>query len=565
MRNHFFAAGRVVAALLVSSIGAQAEMLVEYQPGMHLGQAFNSYTGALLEDCYVGQKDATVYNSSRADFTWDEVHTTEQMRRALGVSTSAGYNGGVTRAFGKATYVSSFKSNLSEINIVARMHIETGFDLLRDATLKPDVRKQVTGFFGGINPLKLRQRCGTHFVSSIVYGGELSAVMTEHVNSSKDYDEFKITASASQGAFSGSMEASSEIEESRFAHNLKIKGHLSGGSEEIFTDVPSLRLKFRNLRREVSGNLEQEITGNTKQIAQIPAVVERKTAPIEVVLTEYAMVGAEADKAAALDIAVNKLDKFKDFRDAAASVAETPSRFFVNPESVPFTFAKIDKLISKYVLDLRAQMNRCADAESGTGHECDFSGYPQPPTSPDADLPKLYADECNANWQPPRYGTEFAVMPRVSGDGSMGGNDVITIETTYEGKARQPLIQTTKVVAAETRGDHTTFSLTQKRSFFDPVAVPISCLLSADVSRQAAPGHWPVGGSENDYRSFDFNTPLIGKASCRTNKNREDDGYVGCNWIEFASIQLPLMHFELDQRTPENMLVPDWLAAGGNE
>lgn len=508
---------------------AQAEVRTEYLPGMLLGGGYDAITGELKQQCMKGTESKITLASSRVDFTWDEAISTENLRRMLQVDVAASFNAVAGSGSGKVAFLNSFNSRSSIVSIFAQKRIVSGEQRLVSPT------------YSSIRPADtFRRDCGTHYLATIVTGGELYALLSQRISSEEERRSFRAHANAKyRTAAEVNTSVSSDTERSTSDSRVQVTGGIAGGSSQDFGTPSELASRFAALRGEVDAG---------------------EPYPIEAVYLPYPDLPSEfLNKLDALQEAFERVARLKDFKESAAAVASNPAAYFVVRESLDAGATAIDQKTSKLILAIKRQMRRCSSSATGTELECDFSSYPIPALGTGSGLPPLYRSTCSPPWTPPSYFGEFTVLTHRQGDASMGGDDAVDISTGFTGSKGQPLQQVTTVLAYETSTGNTRFSDEHRRAFFDK-GQQAPCLLSANVSLNAS-GKAPLGRSEHDYRDLPFNTSLVKSAVCRTNQGGQDIGYVGCQTVVFAPIDLPLVHAEDEDGSPIPLKEPSWLAS----
>ena len=542
----------VVSALLATataSTSIHAEDLVEYRAGVTLGFGYNALTGEFTGPCFTGTTKPTFYESPRGTFLWEEAESLEDVRRKLNISVSAAYKGLGSSAQGRVSYLRNYNTSASNITIVARNRIETGFDALEDIRLTDYVRGKVE-VDGKQDLLALREQCGTHYVQAIIAGGELYATLSQTVRSEAESSEFSVAVSGSGSGYSGSANTSTALEQSRFDKTVKIQGSYAGGNGPNPTTPTDLKLQFQQLREQVRKVAADE--ASTKQ---------RKASPIDVALVKITRSGLDAQKLDALEVALGKEEALHTYAANVRAISASPSSYNLDPVNLHQTTQIIDQKVSAAIGSMRSQMRRCSEADEATvATACDFSRYPIAPGVHDSGLPSLYQEACLSPWQPPNYTTQFEGIPHTRHDASMGGGDTILIDTRYEGSQASGLTQTTRLFVYEST-HYTQFDKTLTRSFFNAASAPApACYLADPVNLTQVPGRVNVGNHHNVYHAITFDTDLVVDATCRTNQGGGDIGYVGCNRIAFKPIRLELEHIEKLIGPPAVQLrIPEWL------
>lgn len=524
-----------VGALALLPSLAAGQIRMDYLPGMVLGSSYDAITAEVKPACKAGdEKSSPALNS--ATFSWDEAASTDEIRKALNIDAAVAYkalNGNGASA--KVSVLNTSFSSRSVVSIVARNRIvDHSVDL---------VSTQSTG---QTDALAFRRKCGTHYLSSIIYGGELYAILSQTVTSEQEKDEFAAEAQATYAGLQADLSIKTALEKSRFAKSIKIQGNVSGGDAKIFMDPEELRKTFISFRASV---------------AKDGAV------PIEVVFTPYqGLSDVDEDKLDAINDAFVKLASIRDFRSELMAIQRGPQFYLVDPKSVAREALLIDKQATALDARVRKSMRKCAAKSSNASKACDFSNVAVAPAGEASGLPRMYKSSCLAPFQPPAYGAEFAGIPRVFGDNATGGNDVVRIATAYTGTMGQPLLQDTTVTIQETTTGDTMYELTLQRSLLDPVQ-RAGCGLAGTVTLPKVSGTVALGDPENDYRKLTFNTAYVDSAECRSNKFGSDDGYVGCQSIAFKPIDLPMIHAEtIGKSSLPAMSFPGWLqAASANQ
>lgn len=547
----------VCAFLLVNSHAANANdtRTIEYQSGVELGHGYNAFTGEFTAPCFEGTAEYKPHGAAKTTFAWDEAKDHQSVRKAFRLDASASYKAFGDGVSGKTSYLSAFQSAHSTATGLAIIRSETGATVLQNAKLRPEILQQASTA-GRLDPLAIRESCGTHYVRAINAGGELYGSITHTVSSEKEREEFRTAFSASGFGAKGSADTLSVEELERYRDSLTVVGGTTGTTGTVPVTLDELRSRFNQLHPEMSRLARLELDQN-----------KRHSAPIDFVVVPIALSSADRDKLASLEVAVRKLELLRQLQSEVQAIATNPDSYNVVHDGLQETAGNISSQVATLMQKVRAQMRTCSlspDAE--VARACDFSRVARMPESPTMGLPRLFSETCRTSWTPPKLGSSFSGLQRTKGDDSMAGNDVVEIYATYDGSPELGLTQRTTLRIYETKGDKSRYGpATDERHFFrklDPV--PPGCFLKASVERKSKAGRHSLR-SPNDYRWLTVNSGYVSRAECRSDRNGKDDGYVGCRDVEFLPVDLPLEHIErLIGPPPQTLVVPGWLVSASS-
>ncbi|MFM0061390.1 hypothetical protein PQR64_37925 [Paraburkholderia phytofirmans] len=324
------------------------------------------------------------------------------------------------------------------------------------------------------------------------------------------------------------------------------EGRKTGGSDKLNLDISNIRRTFDDFRTEVGGG---------------------QTHPITVFLAEHPVPPVTV-KSIALEESANLLLRYKDVERQLDSIESDSSLYFVKDEIPTSTVSSIRTLLRDNRNLLVSVMNKCkAASEKSAKSVCDLSrvslAYPPAVNQ----LAKLYKSTCSGIFTPPPLddGT-FVALPRVSGDSSMGGQDVAAATIQYSGVAGGFVKRNIKLRIVETRPNYTQYakeseSVVWSESLYPGCAVGSSFALPVEDVGSGFPLMGDGGTAVNDYMTLPFNSSkYLVSATCRSNQQGSDDGFVGCKAFVFKPIQIDLRHAESKNGGPPELSVPAWLS-----
>jgi hypothetical protein len=539
MRSNFL----LVAVLAFYSNLLHAQELIDYVGSMRLGQGYDLINGKLKQnDCIkpVDPVEEKKYPSLDSKFSFVEILNSESMRRFLQVNAAASYNDVSGSAEGKMEFVNAVESHNSTSSFSFR-HVVRSAETSADHWDYPGAQKRIAK-----DPSLFKAECGTHHIKAILYGGEFYGTITQSVKSEDERTAFKAAASASIGSMTTDLGVQTELERSTFSSTLRAEGKKAGGNDKIKYALAELR----------------------KEIADFRPQVGRKHFPISVLLVENPIPPVTV-KATALEEAANILLRYKDTEKQLDAIEMNPSIYYINENVSSTVVAKIRTLLRNNRNLVISTMERCKTAnEKNSKLLCDLSRIPfaSPPSV--NQLAKIYRSTCDPTFTPATLEDgAFIALPRVSGDESMGGQDVAAATIQYSGEKGGFVKRNIKLRIVETRPNYTQFAKEAESIVWSETLYP-GCTIKNSFSLPPvdAGSPFPLGGdgntAVNDYMALPFNdaSKYLLSATCRSNQMGGDDGYVGCKTFQFRPINLELQHVELKRGDPPELSVPDWLA-----
>jgi hypothetical protein len=524
---------------------------VEYQSGVQLGHGYNAFTGEFTSRCYKGEIEFNPHGAAISRIDWEETTDYESIRMVFRIDASASYNAAVGQANGKTSSLSSFNSARSNASGMVILRLETSTETLLNRKLRPELEQLVTK--NGIeDPFALRRNCGTHYVSTINYGGELYASLSHAARSEKDRSDFMAAFGASGFGVSASGTILTTEELEKYSSSLQVSGGMTGSAKPFPMSLADLRQRVAELQLEMNNEAKQEMKE-----------WKRRAAPIDVVVVPIGLKQIDHDKLDSIAPGLRRLEALRSYQDQVEAIAADPDAYHVDQDGLAETAQRISVRVEELVYEIRAKVRKCSAAlEEDMKEACNFGEFANIPTSPTAGLPPLYIEACQKNWTPPPLGAALAGLRKSYGDNSMGGNDTVEVSASYAGTPDSGLTQTVTVKIYEAKND-TIFKPKEAvtRRFFDR-ADPNApgCYLTAPVQRSMPAGRVTVRGP-NNYKFLNINSGYIAKAECRTDKDGEDVGYVGCREVLFMPVSIPIDHIEhINGSSPKPLLFESWLA-----
>ncbi len=538
-------ANLILMLIAVNPFFAHAAESVDYRSGMRLGQGYDLVNGeSKNNDCIRPlSKETQKYKGVDTNLQYEENIASETLRRFLEINASAAYKGVTSGADAKMEFVTSSASN-SSTSSVAFKHYVRATEISSDSWDYQTVAKERSS-----SPGTFKANCGTHYIRAIVEGGEFYGTVSQVIKSEEDRSRFSMVASASMSSAKADLSSVTELEKSSFASTVKIRARKAGGADTLEIDMPTLRKMVLDFRTEVAAG---------------------KTIPVKVELAEYPASDVTV-KSMALQEAANLLLRYIDTEKQLDAIETDPSSFYLNENVSTDVVAQIRTHLRNNKNKLVSAMNECREANSRTEKKmCDLSkvsiAYP-PLTN---QIAKLYKSTCGSVYQPkPLENGVFAALPRTAGDDSMGGQDVAFVGIKYDGAVAGVIKRTINLSIVETRND-TQFTRSSEDIVWPETGPGLSngaCTLKSALSLppKTVGAPFPIDGnghtSINNFMDLYFSpSDYLVSATCRSNQQGGDDGYVGCTVFRFHPITVDFQHAELSAAPAPLLKVPDWLA-----
>lgn len=258
IRTTYLAAAAVLI-LGCSGPAQSAGLKVPWLDGASLGMGYDAKSGSLTgETCAKVQTTAEVSRNT-SDFSFLRADSKDEL-----ITKMSGSIGGEAKfvAYGgsaRASFASSLDIRRSDTTILVANEVtseEVGSSLAEPVDRGDDL-------------VKFRRRCGTHYVSTVVYGGELLMALQASEQTLDAKDEFEASVKGTVGAASGTAQFQQSKQRLESRKGLRITGRKAGGdgnqSSALGTTLgtPRRALRWRQARRYTTS----QVRGNSGPIS----------------------------------------------------------------------------------------------------------------------------------------------------------------------------------------------------------------------------------------------------------------------------------------------------------
>lgn len=525
-RNKTAVAGALCALAACTIATAHAQTIVEYQPGVRLGQGFETIDDSVRGECVVFEPDNTgpgaTAQGQTEQYKLFEVSDSYQLTEAMDLSLATKYKSMFGTAIeGKASLAR--KQNVSQFSstFVARMSV-------RNPAMSA-VRVKLTDAMAELartSPADFRQRCGNQFIASVVTGGEFIGYVSIQTLNRSEQEKISASYNAKYG-LGGSFESQGSIDkdflESIESRNKTVDVYHSGGTPTLVRDVQTMYQALDDFATSVRG------TG----AVPYQAFLQRYDT-----LPNYPTLATQGQKEQGLARILDQAWQLRSVQEDVRYIRTHPEQFAMRGVAP----GAIDQ--AKAAAEQRMQALEAAAETCKSSGQCDL------PPGPSADdlrdtLPLRYRAPC----QPLAVQIDpLTVMATTHdrGDTEMNGNrPKIHLDATL-----QPEGQTLKVLAnltmTESKSDWTTFhgSVSRVVATLNTEAAD-ACLFDPDQTGVVFTGSLDQQAPEDDHTWRTYTgSDLLRSADCLSDTSGDDSGELGCKNIQFEPARLKLRHVE---------------------
>jgi len=250
---------------------------------------------------------------------------------------------------------------------------------------------------------QFRRRCGTHYVSTIMYGGELLMTLQSSDRDEQKRSKFEANVRAAGAAAQGSATYSQTVTELKKHDELRIAGRKAGGGSTTPYSVETFVDEVSGFRSQVLANKKANVL-----YAIVSPYPERRSDP----------------KSDMVDLASEKLLAFNEKLERMQDVTEDPEMYDIDPATLPAAVSARDRL-RKVRDQLRSSIEACVYPVNSDGSEenqcSNMQSFITPPSAAlDDNTPKRFASDCRIGpIQLPRQ--EFRGKMVIKGDNLVGG------------------------------------------------------------------------------------------------------------------------------------------------
>lgn len=522
-------AGRTACAL-AACIGlcapALAQTSVEYQPGVRLGQGFDTIDDSVRGECVVFEPDDTGPSAGAQGQTTQyklfEVSDSYQLTEAMDLSLATKYKSMFgTEIEGKGSLAR--KQNVSQFSstFVARMSVRNPAQSI--------VRVRLTDAMADLaqsSPADFRQRCGNQFVASVVTGGEFIGYVSIQTLNRSEQEKISASYNAKYG-LGGSFESQGSVDkeflESIESRNKTVDIYHSGGNPPVVKDVADVYRAIDTFAAAVKGN----------EAVPYQAFLQRYDT-----LPNFPTLASVGQKEQGLARILDQAWQLRSVHEDIRYIRAHPGQFAMR--SVP----------AGAVDQTRSSVEQRIAALETAAEACKTSGQCALPEGPSADdlrerLPLRYRAACGV------HKVEFAPLsiPTVHdrvGDTEMDGNrPKINLDVTVE-PSGQVLNLAANLVIQESKSDWTRFKGSITRQI-GPLNTPEldSCVFDPDQAGTVLSGSIRAQAGKDEHNFVTYaGSGLVRSANCRADSRGDDAGKLECKEVMLEPVRMKLLHIE---------------------
>lgn len=395
------AGSAVVAFWGCAESASAADLRIPWLDGAALGMGYDAATGSLMRESCADVKplEAVLRDESNLDF--ERADTKEELISKLSASAGGEARFSIYSGSARASFAKSLEVQRNDTTIVVQNEVSS-----------EEVGSVRTGAVdNGGDLVKFRRRCGTHYVSTIVYGGELLMALQASDQSTLSKTQFEANVRAAVGAASGSAEYQESLQRLQSQNRLRITGRKAGGGKDEAYSVSAFAAQVQNFRSQVLEN--------------------RRAHVLYAIVSPYVGFQTSTTKSATVDLGVEKLVLMDEKLVTLDKVTREPAMYDVDAADLPLVAQERYRLWDA-TASLRTDIEACSypiDPATVDPPECQkIRTYAMPPTRAMGDgVPERFASDCRT--------TEAAIPPmdlkngkRLRGDGRIGGRMLIEFE-----------------------------------------------------------------------------------------------------------------------------------------
>lgn len=517
------------ALLLCAACGPLlAQTIVEYQPGVRLGQGFDTIDDSVRGECVVFEPDTSgpgaTAQGQTEQYKLFEVSDSYQLTEAMDLSLATKYKSMFGTAIeGKASLAR--KQNVSQFasTFVARMSVRN--------PAQSAVRVKLTDAMAALaqsSPADFRQRCGNQFVSSVITGGEFIGYVSIQTLNKSEQEKISASYNAKYG-LGGSFESQGNIDkdflESIESRTKTIDVYRSGGTPGLVRDVASMYQAIEGFATAVKGD------------AAVPyqAFLQRYDT-----LPNFPPLISVGQKEQGLARILDQAWQLRSVHEDIRYIRTHPEQFAMRSVA-PGATEQTKATVEQRLLALEAAAETCK--ASG---QCDLPAGPSADDLRDA-LPLRYRSPCQPYLvQVDQPLSVPATEHYGGGDTEMGGNrPKITLDV-----ALQPDGQILQAVAnlkmEESKSDWTRFrgQVTRQLGSLNTPDLD-ACQFDRDQSGVLLTGTIRAQSGEDAHNARPYvGSGLVRSAQCTSDTRGDDAGKLGCTDIVLEPVRLKLVHVE---------------------
>ncbi|QEL21937.1 hypothetical protein FQV39_04605 [Bosea sp. F3-2] len=363
-----------MGALLVPLSIKAADVHIPWLNGASIGMGYDAARGDLVRRTCISSTalpETRILGTGLHDgIHLERIDSKEQLISTLVASASGQAKFAVMSASARMSFARSVSISRNDTTMLIRHVIST-----------VEIGSTVGDILPGYNSPKVkapqfRRECGTHFVSTIIYGGELIMALQATERDEARKEQFEANVRAASSAMSGSGDVRTTKEQLSKHSYLRIQGRKAGGGDTAAYNLDTFASEVQGFRAQVEKN--------------------PKAAVLYIVVSPYPHMPLDASSAQ-VDAASNKLIALNSKLDTLNDITSDPTQYDINVRDHPLLVSARDQI--QRVRDaLRLDIEECIypttrpSSKSSCGK---LAGYVTPPSSVlDTDLPLKFEASC---------------------------------------------------------------------------------------------------------------------------------------------------------------------------
>ncbi|UZF92070.1 hypothetical protein [Bosea sp. NBC_00550] len=390
-----------VALMGLALTSAQAgEFRVPWLNGALLGMGYDASSGNLTREvcAKVSAEDRDINGGGPNDgLRFERIESREQfiskmLAELSGEAKYAALTASARISFARSINITQKDQTMFIQNIVST--VETGSTREGLLPIYGDMSSDVSQF---------RRRCGTHYVSTIMYGGELLMTLQSSDRDEQKRSKFEANVRAAGAAGKGSATYTQSVTELKNHDELRIVGRKAGGGSTTPYSVDTFVDEVSGFRSQVLANRKANVL-----YAIVSPYPERRSDP----------------KSDMVDLASDKLLAFNEKLERMQDATEDPEMYDIDRSTLPAAVSERDRL--RKIRDrLRTSIEACiypVNTDGDGPNQCrSMQGFITPPSAALDDFtPKRFASDCRIGpIQLPKQ--QFRGKAVIKGDNLVGG------------------------------------------------------------------------------------------------------------------------------------------------
>jgi hypothetical protein len=527
----FLRSSAVIAILMLMPLDLTATE-VDFQPGIRLGQGFDTLNDKVRGECVVFEADnsstAAATQGQRMAYELADVSDSSKLTDLLNLSLAAKYKSAFgTEVEGKAKFARENKVSQFANTFMAKIWVKN--------PARSIVRVKLTDEMATLAKTSLsdfRQKCGNNYVSAFSTGGEFIGHV--HLETSNRSEQEKIHAEF-KGKF-GKV-STTEVETEAFKEYLKttesssksVQVMQNGGNSEVVADVDTMFEKVKGFAASVRNSEAVPYQATLQDYQALPNFPNS----LEIGKDQFALARI-LDRAWQLRSIEEDIKYIRSHRDQFAIGS-------ISPEAL----AQLASTVTDQLIALETAAKACQ--QSG---QCKVPDGADPEILRDQ-MPVRYLSKCDpidVKIEP----FKIEVFNHVgTGDTDMGGNSpTINMEAklAFDSEADpMNLLFNGHVEMRESKKDWTTFTGDKNNLVVHTLRIAEleHCRYDQTQKGLILLGNIASRSGKNVHKPISYyGTGLLSSADCRSDSKGDDAGYLYCENIILNPIRLILKHEE---------------------